>query len=214
MSKASKETAPRRGRPSLARVKAIEAAIVTSARAMFFTDGFDAVAMEQVATQAGISKGTLYARYPSKEALFKEVIEATIRDWAEEASGEDYLLNDSIEERLRHHARTIAQWLFRPDVIALQRALQGVQERFPQLARTMYKTGYLYIVELIAADIVNAGKRDGIPARDPLRIARMLVAAIAGYQAQESFRGQVSDEEMADYAQGVVTMLMAARRDW
>ena len=117
MNVSAKPTArPRSGRPTAARVSAIDRAIVEAARAMFLVGGFDGVAMEQVAATADISKGTLYARYPSKEALFSAVIEASIRDWSEEAARSDDQLTDDIGQRLRHHARTIAASLLRPDL--------------------------------------------------------------------------------------------------
>ena len=86
----------RRGRPSASRVGAIDRTIIETARQLFLADGFDAVAMEQVAAVAKVSKGTLYARYPAKEALFTAVIRASLREWSEEAARQDHELTDDI----------------------------------------------------------------------------------------------------------------------
>ena len=43
--------------------------LTRSAYTLFETHGYDSVTMEQIAAQAGVSKGTLYNHFPVKEAL-------------------------------------------------------------------------------------------------------------------------------------------------
>jgi AcrR family transcriptional regulator len=50
------------------------AEIVDAALAVFAERGFSAARLEDVAARAGISKGTLYLYFPSKEELFKAVV--------------------------------------------------------------------------------------------------------------------------------------------
>lgn len=181
---------------------------------MFLADGYDAVAMEQIAAAARISKGTLYSRHPSKEALFAAVIEAAVAEWSDEAAQQDHLLTDDIEQRLRHHAHTITASLRRPDVSAFQRLVLSVRDRFPEVARSMHDQGYRYIVDLIAADISAAGAREKKPVRDPVTVAKLLVAAITGRQMQEMAEGDPIDQDDDDFADRVVDLLIAARSNW
>lgn len=60
------------------RPRSVEAddAIVDAAIDLLVEDGFDRVSMDAVATRAGVSKATIYRRWPSKEAL---VIDAVAR---------------------------------------------------------------------------------------------------------------------------------------
>src|SRR5437879_5722497 len=44
--------------------------IIEGARAVFLAQGFDAASMNDIARKAGVSKGTLYVYFDSKEALF------------------------------------------------------------------------------------------------------------------------------------------------
>lgn len=204
---------PVRGRPTAEQANSIDRAIVDTARAMFLADGFDAVGMKQVAEMARVSKGTLYARYPSKEALFKAVIEKTVEDWSAEASQQDTQLTDDIEQRLRHHATIIATWLGRPDVLALQRLLMSVEERFPELANVMRDRGHDYIVGVIAGDIESAGKRAGRTVQDAQSVACLLVAAVTGAQLQED-KEAPKDKSLQAYAQRVVDVIMAGQGAW
>jgi AcrR family transcriptional regulator len=48
--------------------------LLDAALALFVEKGFAATRSEEVATRAGVSKGTLYLYYPSKEELFKAVV--------------------------------------------------------------------------------------------------------------------------------------------
>lgn len=203
----------RRGRPSAARVSAIEQAIVETARTLFLLEGYDAVAMEQVAAAADISKGTLYARYPSKEALFTAVIEGSVRDWAQEASHGDHLLTDDIGQRLHHHARTIAAALQRPDVLGLQRLILSMRGRFPALAAAMHQSGYGYIVGLISNDIERASRRDGRPVNNPRSVAEMLVAGISGFQIEQEADPE-KGQDLAEFAQHLVEVVISGRAAW
>ncbi|MDD3799251.1 MAG: TetR/AcrR family transcriptional regulator [Novosphingobium sp.] len=205
---------PKRGRPSAARASAIDRVILETARTLFLAEGFDAVAMEQVAAAVGISKGTLYARHSSKEDLFTAVVKDTIAQWSSEASKLDYLLTEDIRQRLRHHAYTMAKSLMQPDVISFQRVLLGVQHRFPELAETISDIGYGYMIDIISGDIAAAAARDGIPARDPEGVARMIVSAISGCHLHEVPSGKLTLERLLAYADRTVELAMAARTAW
>ena len=52
--------------------------LLDAALALFVEKGFAATRAEEVAQRAGVSKGTLYLYYPSKEELFKAVVRQTL----------------------------------------------------------------------------------------------------------------------------------------
>lgn len=52
--------------------------MLDAALALFVEKGFAATRSEEVATRAGVSKGTLYLYYPSKEELFKAVVRESL----------------------------------------------------------------------------------------------------------------------------------------
>lgn len=205
---------PRRGRPNARQVAAIERAILDTARAQFLEEGFDAVSMEGVAAATGVSKSTLYVRYPSKQALFAAVVKASIEEWSIPAAAGDHLPGDDLGEQLRYHARIIARSMMLPDVQAFQRLLLANRVRFPELSRIMYEAGYLYIVDRLTGAIEAAAVRDGIPARDPGSVARMLVSAITGWYLQEGAHHELSAPEIEAVATRAADLLLAARAAW
>ena len=66
-------TAPRKRRK-----EARPAELLAAALTLFVDKGYAATSLERVASHAGVSKGTLYLYYESKEALFKAVIQEGI----------------------------------------------------------------------------------------------------------------------------------------
>src|SRR5258705_12172068 len=59
------------GRP---RSKAADRAILDAARDLLIEEGFTRLRLEHVAARAGVGKGTIYRRWPSKEALTLDLV--------------------------------------------------------------------------------------------------------------------------------------------
>ena len=75
MPRASSKTAPPAPASARQRRKAARPQeLLEAALALFVEKGFAATRSEEVAAKAGVSKGTLYLYYPSKEELFKAVV--------------------------------------------------------------------------------------------------------------------------------------------
>lgn len=90
----SRSTPPQR-RPAAAaparrerRKEARPGELLDAALELFVEKGFAATRVEEVAARAGVSKGTLFLYFPSKEALFKALVRETISgrftEWNEE----------------------------------------------------------------------------------------------------------------------------------
>ena len=57
--------------------------IVEGARQVFLSAGFDGASMNDIARTAGVSKGTLYAYFSSKDELFEAIIRGEFAQAAE-----------------------------------------------------------------------------------------------------------------------------------
>jgi TetR/AcrR family transcriptional regulator, mexJK operon transcriptional repressor len=210
----AKAISSRRGRPNSSRLAEMETAILDAARALFMKDGFDLVAMEAVAAEAGVSKTTLYARYPSKELLFDSVVRERLAHWSRVSSQQNDQLSDDIGERLKHHARVLALSVWEPEIRAFQRMLFATAERFPRLARSMYEVGYLYMVHYVRRDIEEAAVRDNKPVRDADGVARHFVGSIIGMTQNEGAGRELHPEEIVGAAVRSAEIVMAARDFW
>lgn len=61
--------------------------LLTAARQMFVREGYLRSSLEAIADAAGFSKGAVYSNFPSKEALFLELLEAKLLGDARDMAG-------------------------------------------------------------------------------------------------------------------------------
>lgn len=76
--------------------------LLDAALALFVEKGFAATRVDEVAARAGVSKGTLFLYYPSKEDLFKAVIHATLAGRFNEWNAEFDAFEGSSAELVRY----------------------------------------------------------------------------------------------------------------
>jgi AcrR family transcriptional regulator len=76
--------------------------LLDAALNLFVEKGFAATRMEEVATRAGVSKGTVFLYFPSKEELFKAVVRENISGRFEEWNAELLSYEGSAADMLHH----------------------------------------------------------------------------------------------------------------
>ena len=143
----------RRGRPRADQTGEVEARVLDIATRLFLQQGFDRTTYEGIAELAHAGKATLYARYPTKDALFKEVVRRRValslaRISAGGAGG-------AVRDRILRACIMLADETFVPDVIALMRITIVETERFPDMARASYDIGFGGCVGCIAEAIAG-----------------------------------------------------------
>ncbi|OYU00812.1 MAG: hypothetical protein CFE36_13890 [Sphingomonadaceae bacterium PASS1] len=212
LQKSGRDIVPRRrsGRPTADRVAEIDAAIRIAAQQIFFDVGFEAANMDAVAAAAHISKGTLYARYRSKEALFRAVIEDLFAKLSARAGERDHLLPNDLEKRLRHYAKiliSVSRW---QEYIIATRLVNNAAHAFPEIASVWHDRGTRQYVTLIAEDIDRLGALAAEGNIDPVFLANLFLQGIAGWYRSESVNGPVNEAEAEAYSDKVVRVIMTA----
>lgn len=140
--------------PSVAQAEADDSEkrrqIIAGARAIFLTQGFDAASMGEIAREAGVSKGTLYAYFDSKEALFQAIVHEQCLRQAEQVFEFD-LADRDVEAVLTRLGNGFASFLCEPARISAVRIVIGISERMPAIGRQFYETGPLTGIGRLAA---------------------------------------------------------------
>ena len=124
--------------------------ILDGARRCFLVQGFDGTSMNEIVRAAGVSKGTVYAYFPSKEKLFEALIFQDRRHQAEQA----VVIGDEsrpIEQVLHDLAFRMAAMFKSPDTVAYVRLVVAVADKFPDIGRAFYEAGPDYANRIIAA---------------------------------------------------------------
>ena len=205
---------PKRGRPTAKQVQAINRAILAAAKDLFSTEGYHGTPMEAVAARAGVSKGTLYARYATKEELLRAVVQEHVESWSAISSQNDDQLSGDLEQRLRYHARNISRWLGAEEVRAFTRLIGGASETFPEFAQALHTTGYCFARDMIAREIRDGTRSDPQPARDPEHVAESLMAVLCGWRVTNEAVRTLSDQDATNFADRVIDLLLAGRAAW
>ncbi|UXA06071.1 TetR/AcrR family transcriptional regulator [Mycobacterium sp. SMC-2] len=126
-------TTSRRGRPTQAQAKKLQQKLRKAAVATFVKYGYDGTSMDAIAKAAGITRRTLYARYPDKRAVFLDVI-----PWALTRRAERDVTSEPQDGDLRASLVTIGRaGLARatdPDIVRLKRIAMNESARFPEFA--------------------------------------------------------------------------------
>ncbi len=118
---------------------------MSGARRVFLREGFAATSTDVIAREAGVSKRTLYAYYPSKEELFGDVLRGlTVENpqtrMLESVRGIDPGSPEELREALIGLAKKLVTTIMDPDYLALLRTIIADSHRFPKLGEIFRST--------------------------------------------------------------------------
>jgi AcrR family transcriptional regulator len=115
--------------------------ILDGARKVFLAQGFEGASMNDIAREAGVSKGTLYVYFESKERLFSVIIDEERASHVEGIFNFDFSTATDIEAVLRRVAIEITTFITQPRIVSAMRAVMGIAERMPELGEHFYERG-------------------------------------------------------------------------
>jgi AcrR family transcriptional regulator len=126
-------TTTRRGRPTQAEAKKLHQKLRKAAVGTFVKHGYNGTTMEAIARAAGITRRTLYARYPDKRAVFLDVIPWALTRRTEREASYDVDEND-LRGSLLGIGRAGLARAIDPDIVRLTRIAMNESARFPEFA--------------------------------------------------------------------------------
>ncbi|MBV9571949.1 MAG: TetR/AcrR family transcriptional regulator [Alphaproteobacteria bacterium] len=152
--------------------------ILDAALAVFAERGFAAARMDEVARRAGVTKGTIYLYFSSKEELFKSLIRQAIGTTLSDVAAFAERYDGSARELLISMLRTIGTVMRTSDRIVLPKIILAESGNFPELVRfyrfEIIQKGMALFRAIIARGIAQGEFRD-VP---PEHVARLCVAPI------------------------------------
>src|ERR1051326_2335086 len=128
------------GRPPQATLEARMRHLLSVAGDEFATRGFAEASVSRIARDAGVSKKTIYARFPTKDALLFAVLEDYISRARDAVlDGMPTLAGEPAQVLTRFGMRIARDWTT-PRVVAMYRLIINEVVRFPQLAEIFTST--------------------------------------------------------------------------
>lgn len=123
--------------------------VLDGARRVFLAAGFDGASMGDIAKAAGVSKGTLYTHFDSKEALFEALILEERSRLAEAVFRLDADDPDPFAA-LGRLGRSFLEAMVRPENVSSVRMVIGAAEKFPRIGQVFHQAGPRQGVERLA----------------------------------------------------------------
>ncbi len=159
--------------------KDLRRAHLVQAAAQLFADAdFDGVTIAQVAQTAGVAKGTAYIYFPTKEALFLELVRAELSTWLEqlERSLRRVRAHDRVQSVSTILARCVSQ---RPTLWRLLILLHSVIE--PKIDEGRACDFKFFLLDLLSrAGNAIASKIPGLQADQAVTVVLQLHALVIG----------------------------------
>ena len=131
---------PRPRRPRWKRRKgARPGEIVAAALELFVEGGYEATKLADVARHAGVTKGTLYLYFDSKEALFKAVVRETIVPVIAQGEALARSFAGSARELLEQLIREYWRLVGETSLAGIPKLMMAEAATFPELTRFYYE---------------------------------------------------------------------------
>jgi len=185
--------------------------ILDAASEVFRVTGFEGASMSDICAKAGYSRATLYSYFPSKEALFLEVMLAGGQAQADAITAALDPETPNMKESLIHFGKDLLAFIYSPEILALRRLAiaEATRSDFGLMfyARSR-KQGEAVVVDflkramdagrlrqadpsvaaahlsgLLGAELEEMFYYAEIPALDPLHLDRIATSAVTVFMA-------------------------------
>jgi len=152
--------------------------IIDAALDLFATNGFNATRLEDVARLAGISKGTLYLYFSSKEELFRAVVQQIIIPEVEKA--EKHASEFKGKQRELIEAMIINWWhvVGKTRLASIPKLMVSEAANFPELAEFYLENVVARLRNLLCKAIMTGIQQEEFVPVDPPITTRLLIAPL------------------------------------
>lgn len=167
--------------------------ILEAAGEAFLNEGYR-VGVDRIAARAGVAKQTLYNHFPSKEALFAEVVRMAIRSVLVTLETE----NGDLRTNLIRFATVYRDKVLCPAALAMFRTVVAEVPRFPELGKSLFAAGPRQTLDHLARFLERAMDRGELNRDDPRFAAELLTGMLTH---QDRLRGLLNgDTDLLDDA--------------
>lgn len=164
------------------------AEIVAAALTVFADKGFASARTEDIAAQAGISKGALYLYFPTKEDLFRAVVQDTMVPNIEALTVQMRAAKMPFAELVRQMLPRFAEMVTVTRLGAVTKMVVGESGNFPELARVWYDSVISKAIAILSELITDAQRRGELRSGDPRTHAFSIMGPmLMGVLWQETF---------------------------
>jgi TetR/AcrR family transcriptional repressor of mexJK operon len=130
---------PKAGRPTREQAEARHDQLLETALDHFLDKGFEQATIEAIAQDVGMTKRTVYARYPDKVSLFRAAVGRAIERYTVAKEVIEATDKGDIEETLIAIAWLRVEQVMTSSGLKLQRIINSESYRFPEILRQSFE---------------------------------------------------------------------------
>ncbi len=177
--------------------------ILDAALDVFAEKGFHEARMDEIAEHAGITKGTIYLYFESKEELFLAMARTGFAEWVNLLPQITFEPGQDLEGLGRDLGRTFLETLENPRLVKLIPVVLGELNHLPAL-KQIYHEEIMPKANFHLAELLEFGMEHGVIKRlDPVAAARCLFGMYLGFILTQEVLGAkeitpMSRETIAD----------------
>ncbi len=126
-------------RPGRPKSEEKAAAIQQAAISLFMADGIERTSMDAIASEAGVSKQTVYSHFRNKDDLFRSCVAGKLEMYGLDVSSLE--TDDDIDVLLREAGRKYLELIGDPGVVRMFRLMAAEAETHRDTVRSFYESG-------------------------------------------------------------------------
>jgi TetR/AcrR family transcriptional repressor of mexJK operon len=189
-------------------------AILEAAKTLFLSNGYANTSMDAVATEAGVSKLTVYSHFNDKETLFSAAVMAKCEEQLPTLIFE-LPAGMPIESVLLNIARGFHLLINSEESLNLHRLIMALGSQDPKLSQIFFEAGpqrMLQGMERLLARIDQSGALSIDKPRNAAEHFFCLLKGAANFRLLYGYGEPLSDEAAEAHVQEVVRLFMRAYR--
>lgn len=188
-------------------------AILEAAKKLFPRQGYDATSMDAIASEAGVSKLTVYSHFNDKESLFSAAVTERCEEQLPHAAFELGPDSGPIRARLGEIALRCHGLVNSEEAIQLHRMMAARAHADVRLAQLFFEAGPSRLLAEFEALLARADAAGLLRVPDPRLAAEhffCLVKGLAHMQVLIGARPPLTPQEARDHVESVVALFLKA----
>ncbi|CAN7152898.1 TetR/AcrR family transcriptional regulator [Devosia sp. LjRoot3] len=171
--------------------------MLDAALAVFAEKGFAATKVDEVARRAGVSKGTVYLYFPSKEALMEGIVRRAVAPIAERAVPDMAQFEGDPRLPIAMLVHTLQNLLSDPNNLAVPRLILREIMNFPAIAELYRREVLGKVIPALTALVARGVASGQLRKIDPEMTVRSIVGPIVAHVALSEVFGMRPEEGLA-----------------
>lgn len=186
--------------------------ILNAATHLFVQQGFSTTSMDQIATQAGVSKQTVYSHFGSKDDLFTASIASKCVAYR---MTPDMFAGEDVRDVLLQTGRMFSQLVLSEEALCVHRICVSESETYPKLAELFFDAGPKPVIAIFTDYLTSLNEQAVLSIKNPRFAAIQLLKMLHGEARMLAELGLHDRMDLAEhdrYLEDCVDMFLRAYR--